>query len=164
MWQQTYRDVWSWYYTDEHVQRLMRRNAAYGIKPMRILRGVLQIYGAPHFEGVHPQQCGYLRRKDRLQRRPEMPREALVPHTLRFLVETAAKYGQFGLYGLKLIRMRNAVRKEAAYTDFAVTPVVEAEGEALEMFSLNDASRAAVEKAKRQAGRAKRTEELADAS
>ena len=37
------------------------------------------------------------------------------------------------------------------YTDLAITPVVDAEGEALEMFELNDASRAAVEKARKQA-------------
>ncbi len=73
-WQRTYSDVWKWYYTDEHVERLMRRNAAYGIKPIRLWRSVLQIYGAVNFEDVHPQQCGYLRRKDRTQRRPELPR------------------------------------------------------------------------------------------
>ena len=64
-WQQTYADMWTWYYTRRARQRMMLRNKAYGIKPVRILRGVLQIYGAPHFEGVHPQQCGYFRRKDR---------------------------------------------------------------------------------------------------
>ena len=73
-WQQTYWDAWNWYYSDEHVERMMRRNLAYGINPVRLLRGVLQIYGAMNFEGVHPQQCGYLRRKDRTQRRPELPR------------------------------------------------------------------------------------------
>ena len=80
-WQRTYSDMWNWYYTDEHVERMMRRNIAYGIKPVRIVRSVLQIYGAPHFEGVHPQQCGYFRRKDRRERRPELPRvPALVFH------------------------------------------------------------------------------------
>ena len=73
-WQRTYWDAWNWYYSDEHVERMMRRNLAYGINPVRILRGVLQIYGAMNFEGVHPQQCGYVRRKDRTQRRPELPR------------------------------------------------------------------------------------------
>ena len=62
-WQRTYQDMWTWYYSDEHVERMMRRNVAYGIKPVRIVRSVLQVYGAPHFEGVHPQQCGYFRRK-----------------------------------------------------------------------------------------------------
>ena len=73
-WQQTYLDVWDWYYTDEHVERLMQRNIAYGIKPVHIWRTVLQIYGATKFENVHPQQCGYFRPKDRTQRRPELPR------------------------------------------------------------------------------------------
>ncbi|MBV8914634.1 MAG: B12-binding domain-containing radical SAM protein, partial [Acetobacteraceae bacterium] len=58
VWQQTYEDMWSWYYTDEHVERMMRRNVAYGIKPLKIWRSVLQVYGTSHFEGVHPQQCG----------------------------------------------------------------------------------------------------------
>ena len=31
-WQRAYMDAWNWYYTDEHVERLMRRNAAYGIE------------------------------------------------------------------------------------------------------------------------------------
>ncbi len=165
-WQQTYADMWAWYYSDEHVRRMMLRNKAYGINPVRILRGVLQIYGAPHFEGVHPQQCGYLRRKDRLQRRPEMKRAAFLPFYLRHVTETVSKYAQFGVYGLKLMRMRKDVRKAAPYTDFAITPVVDAEAETLEMFSLNDASRAAVDKAKRQAGRNKQTVDaaLAEAS
>ena len=100
-WQRTYRDVWRWYYTDEHVERLMRRNVAYGIKPIRIWRSVLQIYGAANFEDVHPQQCGYFRRKDRTQRRPELPRvagAAFLPHAsgrhssnMRALASTASR-------------------------------------------------------------------------
>ena len=55
-------------------RRMMRRNVAYGIKPVRIVRSRAADLRAPHFEGVHPQQCGYFRRKDRTQRRPELPR------------------------------------------------------------------------------------------
>jgi hypothetical protein len=40
-----------------------------------------------------------------------------------------------------------------AYSDFAITPVIDAEGEELEMFALNDSARAAVEKARHQAER-----------
>ena len=155
-WQQAYADIWNWYYSDEHVLRLMRRNLAYGINPVRILRCVLQIYGAPHFEGVHPQQCGYFRRKDRTQRRPELPQVAAPLFYMRHCWQTTVKYARFGLYGLKLIRMRSLVQKEkAGYSDLAITPVVDAEDETLEMFGLNDASRAAVDKARRQAKRAK---------
>ena len=153
-WQRTYGDVWKWYYTDEHIERLMRRNVAYGIKPIRIWRSVLQIYGAANFEDVHPQQCGYFRRKDRTQRRPELPRVAAIPFYLAHSWQTLVKYARFGLYGLKTLRMRTRVQRDPAsktYRDLATTPVIDAEGEALEMFDLNDASRAAVLKARRQA-------------
>ena len=145
--------MWNWYYTDEHVERLMRRNIAYGIKPIRIWRSVLQIYGAANFEDVHPQQCGYFRRKDRTQRRPELPRVPALAFYLSHSWQTLVKYARFGLYGLKTLRMRSRVQRDPAsrtYTDLAITPVVDAEGEALEMFDLNEASRAAVQKARRQ--------------
>jgi radical SAM superfamily enzyme YgiQ (UPF0313 family) len=157
-WQKTYADVWNWYYTDEHVERLMRRNVAYGIKPIRIWRSVLQIYGAANFEDVHPQQCGYFRRKDRTQRRPELPR---VPAPVFYPLHawrTLVKYARFAAYGAKTLRMRARVERDPAsktYTDLAMAPVIDAEGEALEMFQLNDASRAAVDKARRQADRLK---------
>ncbi len=71
-WQQTYRDVWDWYFTDEHMERVMRRNAAYGIKAARVWRLLTPLYPASKFEGLHPQQCGYFRRKDRnAAERPE---------------------------------------------------------------------------------------------
>ncbi|MBV9568467.1 MAG: B12-binding domain-containing radical SAM protein [Hyphomicrobiales bacterium] len=155
-WQRTYQDMWSWYYTDEHVERLMRRNVSYGIKPIRIWRSVLQVYGAANFEDVHPQQCGYFRRKDRTQRRPELPRVPALIFYPRHAAQTVLKYARYGHYALKTLRMRSRVERDPAsktYADFAITPVVDAEGEELEMFELNDSSRTAVEKARRQARR-----------
>jgi len=162
VWQKTYRDIWNWYYSDEHVERIMRRNAAYGIKPVKIWRSVLQIYGATNFEGVHPQQCGYLRRKDRTQRRPEMPQISPLVFYPMHWAETAAKYTRFGLYALKTHRMRKRIAADPAaktYSDFAITPVTDAEAEDLAMFELNDRAKAAVEKARRQAEERKRREE-----
>ena len=139
----------------------MRRNLAYGINPVRILRGVLQIYGAMNFEGVHPQQCGYFRRKDRTQRRPELPRVSAVNFYATHSWRTIMKYARFGLYALRGLRMRyrvQAVPGAKAYSDFAITPVIDAEGEELEMFALNDSARAAVEKARHQAERRRRAQ------
>ena len=163
-WQRTYWDAWKWYYSDEHVERMMRRNLAYGINPVRILRGVLQIYGAMNFEGVHPQQCGYLRRKDRTQRRPELPR---VPAAIFYPTHawgSIVKYSRFGLYALKGVRMRYRVQADPgakSYSDLAVTPVIDAEQEALEMFALNDSARAAVDKARSQAQRRRQAQKAA---
>ena len=163
-WQRTYWDAWNWYYSDEHVERMMRRNLAYGINPVRILRGVLQIYGAMNFEGVHPQQCGYVRRKDRTQRRPELPRAPALIFYPRHAWQSLAKYAQFGLYALKGVRMRYRVQADPgarAYSDLAITPVIDAEDEALEMFALNDSARAAVDKARAQAQRRRQGEKSA---
>jgi radical SAM superfamily enzyme YgiQ (UPF0313 family) len=166
-WQKTYQDMWSWYYTDEHVERLMRRNVAYGVNPVTIWRGALQVYGAAYFENVHPQQCGYLRRKDRTQRRPELPVESAFVFYPRHVWQTAVKLARFGAYAVKLHRMRKRAQKDpnaAAYMDLAISPVEDAPGEHLEMFELNDSARAAVEKAVRQAKRHKGAEPQTEAA
>ncbi|NKB20757.1 MAG: radical SAM protein [Alphaproteobacteria bacterium] len=153
-WQQTYQDIWTWYYTDEHVERMMKRNKAYGIKPVKIWRGVLQIYGAMAFEGVHPQQCGYFRIKDRTQRRPERPRVSALRFWPAYIAETIAKYATYGAYAWRFHRIRTRIQKDDSvkdYTDLAITEVIDAEGEDLEMFDLNESSMAAVDKAKQQA-------------
>ena len=153
-WQQAYRDVWTWYYTDEHVERMMKRNIAYGIKPVKIWRVVLQIYGAMHFEGVHPQQCGYLRLKRRRERRPELPRAPALLFYPQYAAETLVKYARFLAYGLRMHRLRKRLERDASvrtYRDLATTKVVDAEHEHLEMFELNEAARAAVAKAQKQA-------------
>jgi radical SAM superfamily enzyme YgiQ (UPF0313 family) len=163
-WEQTYRDVWDWYFTDAHIERVMRRNAAYGIKPARVWRIVMPIYGATKYEGLHPQQCGYLRRKDRRQRRPEMPRALALLFYPRFFAETLVKYWRFAGYAYKILRMQKRVERDSdllSYRDLAITPVVDAESEALEMFELNESSKAAVEKARRQAQRHRAAHQLA---
>ena len=166
-WQRTYADMWSWYYTDAHVERLMRRNLAYGIKPVTIWRGVTQICGAANFEDVHPQQCGYVRVKDRLQRRPGLPRESWPVFHAVHGWRTLVKYTRLGLYALKLQRMRRRVENDPAaraYMDLAITPVVDAEEETLEMFDLNETSHAAVEKARLQAKRRRPADAAAEIS
>jgi hypothetical protein len=124
----------------------------------------MPIYGATKYEGLHPQQCGYLRRKDRRQRRPEMPRALALLFYPRFFAETLVKYWRFAGYAYKILRMQKRVERDSdllSYRDLAITPVVDAESEALEMFELNESSKAAVEKARRQAQRHRAAHQLA---
>ena len=131
-WQQTYRDVWNWYYTDEHVETMMRRNIAYGIKPVRIVRSVLQIYGAPHFEEFIRSNAAISGGRTARSAGPSCRacrRSSSIPATPG---RRSVKYARFGLYGLKLHRMRKRLQKDdtaKAYRDLAITPVVDAEGE-----------------------------------
>ena len=151
-WQDIYRRAWHLYYADDHVETLMRRAAASGIKPVRMMHHVLQFYGSFLYEDVHPLQSGYLRRKVRRQRRSDLALESPLIFYPRRLWEVVSTYIPFLLYFLKLTRMRKRIQREAArapYTDLALTPVGEAEDEALEMFRHTDAAKAAVDKAKR---------------
>ena len=152
--QQAYWDAWDHYYSMDHAETLMRRAVADGIKPVRIWQAFLQIYAAMGFERVHPQQCGYFRRRVRAERRPDLPRENPLVFYPKNTWRTLSNYAGIGLFAWKLHRMRKRVQADPAsktYTDLALTPVTTAEEEELEMFHLNQAAEAAVAKAKAEA-------------
>ena len=145
-----YRRIWDLYYTDAHIETLMRRAMGYGIKPVRVWQNVMEVYGIMRFEGLHPQQGGFFRRKVRRQRRPGYPIESPLVFYPKRVWQTLATYVPWGLYAWKMHRMRKRIQHDPAardYRDFSMTPVVDAEHEALEMFEINDAAKAMVAKA-----------------
>jgi radical SAM superfamily enzyme YgiQ (UPF0313 family) len=71
-WEQVYRDAWRHYYTDEHVETVLRRGLASGLNLRKIIDPMTIFSGASRIEGVHPLQYGYVRRKVRTQRRHGM--------------------------------------------------------------------------------------------
>ena len=72
-WMQAYRQAWARYYTDEHVETILRRAVASGLNPRKILDAMTIFAGSARIEGVHPLQFGLVRRKLRTQRRPGLP-------------------------------------------------------------------------------------------
>ncbi len=72
-WNQVYADAWKRYYTDAHVETIMRRCIASGINRTKLLDSLTMFSSASRIEGVHPLQFGFLRRKLRKQRRYGMP-------------------------------------------------------------------------------------------
>ena len=73
IWMKVYADAWTRYYSDEHVETIMRRAVVSGINRTKILDSLTIFSGASRIEGVHPLQFGFLRRKLRTQRRYGMP-------------------------------------------------------------------------------------------
>ena len=72
----------------------------------------------------------------------------------RYIAESVAKYVPLILYAWRVNRLRRRIENDpesAAYTDVALTPVADAAEEHLDMFELNDSSRAAVDKARKEA-------------
>ena len=72
-WERVYADAWQQYYTDEHMEKVMRRAVVAGISRRKLLNSLVLFSGAARIEGVHPLQFGYVRRKVRTQRRYGMP-------------------------------------------------------------------------------------------
>lgn len=111
----------------ELVRRIARAD---GTKPVRIWQNVLQIHGAMGLEGVHPQQCGYVRRKLLSQRRYGLPKENPLIFVPRRIRETLSTYASFGWYAWSLHRLRKRVQRDPAaktYSDPALAPVAAAE-------------------------------------
>jgi radical SAM superfamily enzyme YgiQ (UPF0313 family) len=72
-WRAVYRDAWARYYSDAHVETVLRRAVASGINPKKIVDAMTVFSGSSRIEGVHPLQFGYIRRKIRTQRRHGRP-------------------------------------------------------------------------------------------
>ena len=138
-WANIYRKAWDIYYSPEHIKTLIRRAAAGGPNPSRVMLHIHQFYGTIKYQDVHPLQGGFLRRKIRTQRRPGMPQENLLIFYPRRAWETISGLVPFGLYYLKLRSIRKKIKRNPerrSYMDKALIPVKETEEDILEEESI----------------------------
>ena len=113
-WRQVYRDAWARYYTDAHVETVLRRAVASGIKTRKIADVMAVFSAASRIEGVHPLQCGVIRRKVRTQRRHGMPIvNPLVFYPLRTF-EFVSVVAQWLSLGLRYHRIKRRVEADPA--------------------------------------------------
>src|SRR5262249_53597766 len=99
-WAGVYRDAWRRYYTDQHVETVLRRAVASGLNPKKIVDALTIFSGSVRIEGVHPLQFGFVRRKSRTSRRHGLPIENPLLFYPRRTVEAAVVL----LKWLKLVR------------------------------------------------------------
>src|SRR5713226_4170514 len=123
-WQALYARAFDLYYSPAHIERILRRAKASGIKPVRLVNHVLQFYFTFRQEKVHPLQGGFFRRKLRSQRRTGLPREnplLFYPRRVWEVVDTHVRLVAFYLF---LHRIRKKVERDSApYSDPALRPV-----------------------------------------
>jgi len=154
-WEDIYRRAWQLYYSPEHIETLIRRAVASGIRTKRITSMIFYFYASYAYERVHPLQGGIIRRKRRSQRRPGFPRENLLRFFARRVREMVMTYLP-GLWFLwRLERLRRKIEKDPAskcYTDIALTPMGVAEfGDDLELYHATDSARRALDQARSRA-------------
>lgn len=150
VWQEVYRRAWHAFYTPEHVETIMRRAAACGMKPRRLKKLLLGFYGSQAVEGIHPLQGGYLRLKYRKDRRPGWPIESPLRFYPAYAAESLKKLGKFmGLYLAYNRILRRVSKSTAPYDDLALKPASDLDFDELSIFSLTDTAKAAAERVRR---------------
>jgi hypothetical protein len=138
-WEQAYNNAWLRYYSDEHVETIMRRAAATDIRLRKIYELCAIFSGSARIERVHPLQFGFFRRKVRTQRRQGMRRV----NPLVFYPWRAFDVARTVWQWYRLLRRYKAIMERvkadptaANYIDQALTPpIAGAEDHVVQLFA-----------------------------
>ncbi|NEW86185.1 radical SAM protein [Rhodopseudomonas sp. WA056] len=146
-WEAIYQEAWSRYYTPEHIETLLRRAAATGIKLSSLVKLLAIFSTAVRVENVHPLQCGLFRQRHPSERRPGLA----APHPLlfwpRFVFDSVRKtaailaaFAAVAAIGVRVARDPDRL----AYTDQALTPVADDDADSLGLLTQSASAKQAV--------------------
>ncbi len=150
-WEEVYTEVWTSYYTREHMETILRRAAATGIGFARLTGLLLLCAQCEKLENVHPMQGGLLRRKVRLDRRPGFILEPVWSFYPKYAFGLLHKLLLLGRHAYFLHMVRKRIERDPlakTYMDVALTPIRDDEVEELELFTHTDDAKAAVDHAR----------------
>jgi radical SAM superfamily enzyme YgiQ (UPF0313 family) len=154
-WQSAYRSAWDIFYTDEHLETIMRRAHATGINIRSLMPVLMWFSSAMKIENLHPLQWGIFRVKHRKDRRPGFPIESPLTFYASYASETAAKATKLVRRWLHLKSIVAKIEADAAaklYQDEALVPVTEEDAEHMELYTQSESIRTAVQHERRVAG------------
>lgn len=136
-WEETYRKAWKTYYTDEHIETVLRRAIATGTSPGKTMFFITWFKGCIDIEGIHPLEGGFLRRKHHTSRRSGLTLENPLVFYPKTFLETLWKQIRWITLYTRLRLIYRKVRKDPKkleYMDLALEPVMENEIETRELF------------------------------
>ena len=145
-WERAYKLAWQRYYTDEHIETVLRRVASVGANASNALFLITWFKGSIDFESIHPLESGFFRLKFRRDRRPSFAMEPVWTFYPKYYAETAVKLARWGALYLRLRRIYLRIKRDPqrfAYTDLAMSAVEADEAQTHELFG-TDAARAYV--------------------
>ena len=151
-WERAYRLAWETYYSPQHMETVMRRAAATGISPGKMMFLLIWFWGCVTLEKIHPLEGGYLRRKVRRDRRPGLPLENPLIFYVSYIADLIVKHVTVAGLVLRLGLLRRRLKRDPTardYRDAALTPVRDSDLDELEMFNVTSAARGAADHAKR---------------
>jgi radical SAM superfamily enzyme YgiQ (UPF0313 family) len=141
-WEGAYRLAWETYYSDEHVERVLRRAAATKTSVGKTLFVLNWFVGSIRIEKIHPLEAGFVRLKYRRDRRSGLPIEPALAFYPRFVAETLSKQLRWLWLWGRTRRLYKAIRfgkSRYTYTDEALTPITDDEVETHAMFDTVEA-------------------------
>jgi radical SAM superfamily enzyme YgiQ (UPF0313 family) len=151
-WEGIYHRAWSLYYTPEHMQTLLRRNAATG-GPMSSLAKLLFTFSTTNrIEKLHPLQSGIIRLKHPSERRPELPREHPLAFWPKFVWETLHKHALLAGAMAQLFLWKMRIERDpekGRYMDLALTAVSDEEEESFDFLTKTSGAKAAIDHLKK---------------
>ncbi|WPZ35786.1 radical SAM protein [Thalassobaculum sp. OXR-137] len=130
-WEALYWDTWKRFYTKSYMKTVIARALRYGVKLDIIRSTFVCAYTASCYERVHPLDSGGLRFRDRMSRRPNLPRPAAIPHAIRQFATNTVMLTRIAslllyAYGLELyLRVERARGRLDLHTRIRTTPEVE---------------------------------------
>ncbi len=136
-WEQTYRRAWETYYTDEHIDTVLRRAIATGTSPGKTMFFITWFKGCIGIEKIHPLEGGFLRLKHRRSRRSGLPLENPLLFYPKYFANMLGKQWQWISLYLRLRLIYLKIKRDPnrlAYMDLALEPVREDETETRELF------------------------------
>ena len=151
-WEQVYWQAWDSFYSDEHIKTLLNRAIADRATVDKLLILLSWFCGSVTLEKVHPLEGGLWRKKYRKDRRPGLPIESAWAFYPKYVKELLAKHWGLVCFYWRFYRLRrelSAQQKTQRYTDRALKTVCDEELEELDLFTVNDAAKAAVARAQR---------------
>ena len=145
-WDRAYKAAWQRYYTVEHVETILRRVASSKANASNALFLISWFMGSINIEHIHPLESGFLRRRSRRDRRPGFPIEPVWLFYPKHWGSVVARLATWGRLYFKLRRIYLRIKHDPqryAYTDLAMTPVVDDDATTGALFD-NEAARSYV--------------------
>lgn len=167
-WEEAYYEAWASYYSDEHIETVLRRAAAHpkgrpGNKLFLMMWFKLMI----QCEGVHPLEGGYFRLKFRNDRRSGLPVENPFVFYPRYAWEVVSKHWAYVSSVWRVHRIYRKVKASPdrrSYSDIAIAPMDKVSEEDLAMIQETRGGTEAVAKTARDASIVKAAKKRAMAS
>ncbi len=150
-WQEAYRLAWKTYYTEDHIKTVIRRAAAGGPRVDTVAYLMVWFWASWEFYNIYPLESGFIRRKNRLDRRPGMPIESALTFYPRYVTDLIVKHAKIVKMFAKVYWTARRIARDPEarnYTDASLREST-ADFDSLEMFQLSDSARHAGAKAKR---------------